>query len=232
MNEAEVQETLKSCDAMFEGHVVFTKKEIPAGSGNWVYRHGDTYVNKDEAFWLPSHLWQLSVETADRLVGKRIDVIVGPEKGAIGFAPMVAVNLTWKQDQKLLPPWGEVAACYSEKEGEEKMVIKRVFSGHIEDYPGCRVWIAEDIGNSGSSARKSVRAARACGAEVVGVSFIAARRILTSDDMDGVPVEWLTLVEGEMWPEEDCPLCKKNGVKSVSTSVGKGADFLKRIGSA
>lgn len=229
MSEQAVKDLLMKCGAICEGHFVFTKKEIPPGSGKWAYFHGDTYVNKDQAYWLPSNLAVLANEIAKRLVGRRIDVIVGPEKGAIGLAPLVALALTEIQHKELLPPWGEVAACFAEKVGEEAMAIKRVFSEHLKDNP-LNLWVAEDIGNSGSSARKTVRAIKDIGSIPVGVSFLAARRIITPDDMDGVPVEWLTLVEGEMWPEDDCPLCKEDGFESVSLTAGKGQDFLKRKG--
>jgi len=228
LSDEQISRTFTDCHAIYDGHVVFTKKEIPAGSGKWAYFHGDRYVDKCELIWLPTNLNKLARETARRLVGKKIDVIVGPEKGAISLATLVAIHLTEMQDSALLPAWGEVAACFSEKVGTEKMEIKRVFAEHIRNNPGCNVWICEDIGNSGSSARKTVIAARELGANVVGVSFLGVRRLITSDDMDGVPVEWLIMIKGLMWPEDECALCKRDGVGSVSLTVGKGEDFLKR----
>ncbi len=232
MNEKEVVQILSDIGAIKKGHFVFTPKEIPPGSGKYENFHGDTYVDKDETFWLPHYLIKIAHEIAHRLVDKKIDIIVGPEKGAIGLAPLIANRLNEIQNMELLPLYwgGNIAAAYSEKDGQDKMIIKRCFAKHIKEHPGCNVWIAEDIGNSGSSARKTVQAAQELGANVVGVSLIAARKKLTSEDVGGVPVEWLALVEGEIWPEDSCPLCEKNGFKSVRTDVGHGKNFLKRKG--
>jgi len=229
MTESEVRKTLEECGAIFNGHVVFTKKEIPPGSGNWFYFHGDSYVSKEMLYLRPAHMQMLAEEIARRLIGKKIDIIVGPALGAIGLAPMVANALTAIQHESLVPTFG-VASCFAEKVGEEAMAIKRIFANYIKQVPGINIWITEDIGNSGSSARKTVRAARELGANVVGVSFLATRHVLTPDDMDGVPVDWLAQFEVEMWPEDECPLCEKHGFRSVSRFFGKGENFLKRKG--
>lgn len=231
MKEAKILKMLSDIGAIKKGHFVFTPKEIPPGSGNWQHFHGDVYVDKDETFWRPKILQKLALETAKRLVGKKIDVIIGPEKGAIGLAPLIATALNEIQNCEFLPLYwggGDIAAGYSEKDGQDKMIIKRCFARHIKDHPGCNVWIAEDIGNSGSSARKTVHAAQELEANVVGVSLIAARKELTPEDVGGVPVEWLVLVKGNMWPEDDCLLCAKDGPESVHTDVGHGKNFLKR----
>ena len=230
MSDDRAIQLLKQCGAIYDGHVVFTKKEIPPGSGKWEYFHGDRYVNKDVAYLFPQTLYRLAYMTAQRLVGKKIDVILGIEKGAIAIAPMTAVALTALQYNILLPDWGEVASCFAEKDGEEKMVIKRVFREFLLAKPGLNVWITEDIGNSGSSARKCVRAVRELNQNPIGVSFLVVRKIITADEMDGVPVDWLTLVEGNMWPEDECLKCKEEGIESVSQTVGKGEDFLRRKG--
>lgn len=227
---------IESCGAVKNGHFVLTPKEIPPGSGNWRDFHADVYVNKDEAYWTPMELRVMARQMILPYIGKKVDAIVGPEKGAISLATLASLELTELQDPELLPPSGCIHACWAEKEGKERMIIGRIFKEHILSMPGCKVLIVEDIGVSGSSARKTVLAAQELGAEVIGVAFIAIRKKLTEDDLAGAKPTWLLFIPINMWPEkpeegeEPCPMCREDGMASVSLSIGKGKEFYQREG--
>jgi len=228
--------SLERCNAYAVGHFVLTPKEVPPGSGNWVNFHANSYVNKDEAYWTPTELKILAHEIALQYVGQRVDVVVGPEKGAISLATLVALELADLQDSSLLPPSGCVHACWAEKVGAEEMVIGRVFGPHIKGMPDCKVLVVEDIGVSASSARKTILAAQKLGAEVIGVAFITLRTEVTEADLAGVKETCLLFVPIDKWLEEPgpdgepCPMCQQDGFESVSLTIGKGKEFLIRKG--
>lgn len=219
---------LQACGAIKDGHFVLTPKKV---GDEWKNFHAGVYVDKDAAYWQSVVLWRLAYLIARHYVGIPIDVVIGPEMGAVGLAPMVAIHLTMIQEPELLPPWGCVASCWANKDGVEQMAIKRgAFIAPIQENPGLRALVAEDIGTSGGSALKTITAARNLGMIVEHVSFLAARQEFSAEDLGGAAPYWLVLAELEKWPEESCPLCHAAGPESVDLRVGKGLDFLRRIG--
>jgi orotate phosphoribosyltransferase len=197
-----IQEILEETGAVLSGgHFVYT-------SG----LHGDTYVNKDAVYSDVVAMQEIGYQLALALPWRRAQVVLGPAVGGALLSQWVAYTLSARQ--------GSVLAAYADKEGDG-FVIKR---GYDKLVAGKRVLIVEDILNTGGSAQKTVLAARAAGAEVIGVAAIVNRGGVTAESL-GVPsLHSLLDVTLQTYHREECPLCR-DGVP-VNTEIGHGAAFV------
>ena len=119
---------------------------------------------------------------------------------------------------------------YDIKTGTRR-VLKR---GYDQLVRGKRCLIVEDIINSGATVMKVIEAILKAGGKVVGVGALCNRSggKVTSDTLRVAELFSLLDISMEMIPEADCPICKKKGPQSVRTDLGKGKEFLQRIGIA
>lgn len=203
MNEDQVLETLQKVGAFRAGHFVFT-------SG----RHSDTYVNKDALYPYTRDTSALCEEMAARFKGAGVEAVIGPAVAAAILAQWVAYHLSEVLGH-------EVFASYADKDGQGGFVIKR---GYDKLISGKKVLIVEDLTTTGGSILKVVAAAKAAGAEVVGVAVLCNRGGVTAEQV-GVPrLESLVRVELDSWAAPECDLCKRE--IPVNTDVGHGKDFL------
>jgi orotate phosphoribosyltransferase len=143
-----VEELLKESGALLEGHFLLT-------SG----RHSQFYVEKFRLLEQPCVTSALCAEIARRFANDNIECVVGPVTGGIILAFETGRHLG-------------VRAVYAERgEGGQGFVFRRGFSFK----PGERVLVVEDIVTTGGSVLQVVEAARAAGAEVVGVGLLVDR---------------------------------------------------------
>jgi len=211
-------------------HFVYTPKEVPPGSGIWKWFHGPDYVAKEVALEDPLITEEAAKFLAEQFRGQKIDLVIGPELGAIILAHEVAFQLTKIQPRELIPvEWGCVRNLYAEKKDREQkgtlMVIRRGFDKRI---PGRNVLVTEDVLTSGGSARRTVEAVQALGGKVVGLAVLCNRGNVQPEAVGNVPITAIFEVQMPMYPVEEGSLCAA-GVQ-VRTDFGKGADFLKRKG--
>lgn len=123
---------------------------------------------------------------------------------------------------------GNLDVVFMEKVGTRR-VIKRGYGKHVK---GKRCLIVEDVINSGATVVKTRDAVvQACG-EVTGIGCLCNRSggKVTAQTL-GVPELFSLLdVSMEMFKEDECPICQKRGRGSVRLDLGKGKEFLARIG--
>ena len=205
MNEDQVLEVLQKVGAFRGGHFVFT-------SG----RHSDSYVNKDALYPYTHETSQLCKEIANRFKDKGVEAVIGPAVAAAIMAQWTASHLTDMLGK-------EIYATYADKDGSGGFVIKR---GYDKLISGKKTLIVEDLTTTGGSVRKVVAAARAAGADVVGVAVLCNRGGVTAASVDVPVLDALVKVELDSWDEVDCDLCKR--AIPVNTDVGHGKDFLAR----
>ena len=62
---------------------------------------------------------------------------------------------------------------------------------------------------------------------MVSLVALCNRGRVTDEMIGGVPIFSLLDVEMEMFPEEECPVCKEKGPDSVRIDLGKGAEWLR-----
>lgn len=180
-------------------------------------RHGREYVNKDAVYPHTEMTSELCRMMAEPWRGQGVTAVVGPALGGIILSQWVAHHLSRMEGK-------EVAGVYAEKnESEDGFVIRR---GYDKFLKGQRVLVVEDVITTGMSVARAVEAARAVGAQVVGVAALCNRGGISAKDLGDVPkLSALVEVKLDSWDAEECPLCKAS--KPVNTSVGKGAQFLK-----
>lgn len=186
--------------------------------GHFVYAsglHGDAYVNKDALYVDPLYMEDIGRMLAEEC--PQPQAVLGPAVGGALLAQWVARAYS-SEDALYRYPMPPV---YADKDGDE-FVIRR---GYDKIIAGKRVLVVEDILNTGGSARKTVAAARAVGAEVIGVGAICNRGGVTAESL-GVPsLHSLLDVTLQTYPRDECPLCRR-GVP-VNTEIGHGAAFVK-----
>lgn len=207
MNEQKILGMLREVNAIITGsHIVYT-------SG----KHGSAYVNKDAVYPYTDKVSELCKEIAKFFANEEVEVVVGPEKGAIILSQYVARYLSCMTGC-------EVLAVYAEKTEGGGFIIKR---GYDKLIAGRNVLVVEDILTTGGSAKKVIEATRALGGNVVGLGVICNRGGIRPEDVGGVPGLFaLVNIELDAWDEATCPLCEQN--VPVNTDVGKGREFLAR----
>jgi len=129
-----------------------------------------------------------------------------------------------RQDQLVL------LASFSEKVGTRR-VIKRGYDKHVK---GKRCLIVEDVINSGITVVKTRDAVLTAGGEVIGVGALCNRSggKVTAETLMAPELLSLLDLDMQMYPEDECPICKERGLKSVRIDLGKGKEFLARKGLA
>jgi len=108
-------------------------------------------------------------------------------------------------------------------------ILRRGYDKIVE---GKRCLVVEDIINSGATVGKTIGAIKAAGGEVVGVGALCNRSggKVTAGNLCVPELFSLLDLQMEMFKEDECPICKEKGPESVRTDLGKGKEFLIRMG--
>ena len=117
---------------------------------------------------------------------------------------------------------------YQEKVGTRR-VLRRGYDKFVKGKP-CLV--VEDIINSGITVQKTISAVKNAGGDVVAVGALCNRSggKVTAQTLCVPSLFSLLELDMKMYPEDECPICREKGPKSVRTDLGKGKDFLTRKG--
>jgi len=112
-----------------------------------------------------------------------------------------------------------------------RRVLKR---GYDKIVSGKRCLIVEDVINSGLTVEKTIKAVNTAGGIVVGVGCLCNRSGGRVNAQTLAVPELFSLLDldMQMFREEDCQICKERGIESVRTDLGKGKEFLARMGKA
>lgn len=212
--DAEVKVIFSKMGAIIPNdHFVYTKK-----SDGWY--HGSTYVNKDALYPYVKEISRLCLKLSSFFCEDDIRVVVGPTMGGIVLSQWVAY---WLQNEAQA-----VHAVFAEEENDYR-ILKR---GYDKIVSGKNCLVVEDIINSGGTVKKTIGAIERAGGKIAGVGTLCNRSGgKVTDETLGVPklISLLNL-NMAMHKEEDCPICKKHGQESVRIDIGKGKEFLARIG--
>ena len=152
--------------------------------------------------------------------------------GTVGFRELSAngaVKIESEPDH--LGDFGSsVKITFSTKVGTRR-VIKR---GYAKLVKGKRCLIVEDVINSGLTVIKTRDAVLQAGGEVIGVACLCNRSggKVTAETLMVPELLSLLDLDMQMYPEDECPICKERGLKSVRIDLGKGKEFLARKGLA
>lgn len=206
-------------------HFVYTPKEGK-------YFHGSDYVSKE----LLSRTSEVRNRVAEVIAvycferynrkGVAINTVTGPELGVLLFLPSIADKLAelFKRETISVP-------C--EKKDRDNPETEFFFRGiYQSDIRNKCVLVVEDVLTSGGSARRVIEAVRKLDGNVAGLVALCNRGGVTSETigLGGAPIFSLVNIDMKMYPEEQCLICRQRGPESVRTDLGKGLDFLNRIG--
>lgn len=116
---------------------------------------------------------------------------------------------------------------YQSKVGTRR-VIKRGYDIHVNGKNCLKV---DDVTSSGETMKKTEDAIIKRGGRVVGAGVLCNRSGgKVSEKTLGTPFFSLLDIDLPTYKEEECPICREKGVQSVRTDLGKGKEFLARIG--
>ncbi len=109
-----------------------------------------------------------------------------------------------------------------------RRVIRRGYDRHVT---GKKCLIVEDIINSGETVRMTIDAVKRAGGEVLGVACLCNRsgKKVSAETLIVPELVSLLDLDMKMFKEEECPICREKGKRSVRTDLGKGKEFLDRL---
>lgn len=198
-------------------HLVYTPKE-----GGWF--HGSEYVNKDMISKHPFLLATCAREMSNnRTLSILFDVVAAPAVGAIFWGGLLALARSEHLKDR------EILALYAEKEfpnpDDKAQFIFSFRKPYLPDIKDKRVLVAEDVTNSGMSAKKMIEAVEKAGGIVQGVAAICNRfGQKVRDFLQPHTLYPLIDVSMKMWHESECPLCQQ-GIP-INMNLGKAKDWM------
>lgn len=178
MSDRELIDIFKDRRALLEGHF-----KLSSGL------HSDTYLQCAKVLEDPRVGEQLCRRLAEKWVGTRVDVVVGPAMGAV----VMAYEL------------GRALGCrglFAERR-DGQMMLRRGFVVEPDEH----VMVVEDVVTTGKSTREVVAVLEQVGCTVVGVSSLVNRS--GTNPFDPLRFESLLTVTPETWQPEACPLCAR-----------------------
>lgn len=198
---------LKKAKAVFtDDHFVYT-------SG----KHGKTYVNKDAIYPHTFASSKIGEIFAEKYMDTDLDIIVSPALGAIILSQWTAYHLSKLKHKEIL-------GIYTEKTGDKNQILTRGYDKLVKNK---KILIIEDIVTTGGSIKKVIKTVTDAKGIVIGACAIVNKDPKNIDTKNiGVPFNFLTIVDTEVFNEKDCPMCKAN--IPINIELGHGKEFLEK----
>ena len=178
-------------------------------------KHAKLYVNKDYIFPHIKHISRIGEIIAQKYKDSQVDVVAGPSMGGIILSQWTAYHLGLLKDEEIL-------SVYTEKQPDKDQIFTRGYGQFVK---GKNVLVVEDIVTTGGSVKKVIASVEKEGGKVVAAcSIVNKDPVNINPEFIGVPFDYLTIVDVDVYDEKGCPLCKK-GI-SINTTLGHGKKFL------
>ncbi len=178
-------------------------------------KHAKSYVNKDFVYPHTKYISRIAEIIAEKFKDSGAEVVAGPSMGGIIMSQWTAHHLSQLTGR-------EVLSVYTEKQPDKGQAFTRGYDKYVA---GKKVLVVEDIVTTGGSVKKVVETVKAAGGEVVAAcSMVNKDPEHINPEFMGVPFEYLTVVDMDVWEEADCPLCQE-GVP-INTQLGHGKQYL------
>ena len=184
-------------------------------------KHGRTYIKFDQALTRPTHqdMILLCQLMALKFLRSGVEVVIGPERGAVILAELVAEELSKMMGREIrsFPALKIDDGEFDITDPEAPAVIM-----------GRKVLVVEDTINKGTNTRKVVRLVRGYDGNVIGVAALWNRGGVSEGDIYDVP-RLYSLVNQlfDSVDENVCSACKRKW-PPVNTEYGHGREFLER----
>lgn len=177
--------------------------------------HGSGWIDKDAIYPHTERVEALCRQLARLVEDRGIEVVCGPATGGLIIAEWTAHELG------VLSTFTEhEAPTGSESRG--KFVLRH---GYDHLIAGKRVFVVDDIVNTGHSIRQTIDAVRAAGGIVVLAGTLVSRGNVGSAGLGVEDYVYLLEYKIPAWRAADCPLCKQ-GVP-VNVNYSHGAEFVR-----
>ncbi len=178
-------------------------------------KHAPTYINKDYVYPHTKYVSRITKIIAEKYKEIDIEVVAGPSIGGIILAQWTAHHLSLLKGKEIL-------SVYTEKQPDKDQIFTRGYGAYVK---GKNVLIVEDIVTTGASLKKVIDSVIKEGGKVLATcSIVNKDPININPEFIGVPYDYLTIVDVDVYEEENCPLCK-DGVP-INTTLGHGKRFL------
>lgn len=158
-------------------------------------------------------------QQAQRFLEREVEIVVSPPGAGIPIAHGFADYLSIVGNRP-------VKAVYTEFDRQIARDVPMDLGPFRSKIEGQKVGLIEDITTTGGSAKRMIVAIQEI-AEIIGLSVIADRGGVTSDDLCGVSLSALVKIAMESWVDSECPLCTES--KPVSGKYGKGRSWVSTI---
>lgn len=177
MNPTEVLSVLEEHGAILRGHFALS-------SG----RHSDLFIQKFRVLEHPRLAQSFGAAIGD-LFDNDFSTVASPAVGAVvlGFSTALAAGARFIFAERV----------------DDVMQFRRGFAIGSRE----RVLVVEDVITTGGSAAEVVAAARAAGADVIGVGALIDRGDPARPSDIGAPLRALVQLQVRSWDPETCPLC-------------------------
>jgi orotate phosphoribosyltransferase len=176
--------------------------------------HGSGWIDMNAIYPHTERVQALCQHLGTLMRDRGVEVVCGPATGGLIVAEwtshaMGVLSTFAEHDQ---PKPGELRG---------RFVLRRGYDHLVE---GKRVFVVDDIVNTGHSIRQTIAAVCAAKGDVVAAGALVTRGNVQADGL-GV-TEFVYLLEHLIpaWPANQCPLCR-SGVP-INTNYAHGADFL------
>lgn len=183
--------------------------------------HAEIYLNADRIFPDASRMayfydfWKdcfFSSSSPER----HPEVVVGPATGG--------VYLIGGLSQRLIAQGIYVQAVWADKDGKQFALERSRFASTVR---GKRVLVVEDVMTTAKSIKKTIKAVRQAGGEVVGVAcMVNQTRAVTVRSLDVPVLHVAWQLDVKNYSSKNCPFCAEN--RPIVTNIGHGAEFQEK----
>ncbi len=178
-------------------------------------KHAPLYVNKDYIFPHIKYISRIAEIIAQKYKDSEVDVVAGPSMGGIILSQWTAYHLGLLKGKEIL-------SVYTEKQLDKNQIFTRGYGQFVK---GKNVLVVEDVVTTGGSVKKVIKSVENEGGKVVSAcSIVNKDPVNINPSFIGVPFDYLTIVDVDVYEEKDCPLCKA-GVP-INTELGHGKKYL------
>jgi orotate phosphoribosyltransferase len=176
--------------------------------------HGSGWIDKDAIYPHTERVEHLCRNLGKLVRDRQIDVVCGPATGGLIIAEWTSHELGClsafaDHDQ---PKPGEIRGKFVLRRGYDHLVTAK------------RVFVVDDIVNTGHSIRQTITAVRAAGGNVIAAGALVSRGNVGAAGLGVGELVYLLEYKIPAWPAAECPLCKSGN--PVNLQYAHGADYV------
>ncbi|MBI2031134.1 MAG: phosphoribosyltransferase [Candidatus Levybacteria bacterium] len=160
-------------------------------------RHSDSYLEKRNLYLHTQETSELCLMIANDFKDKGVEIVVGPERGGMILACLVASFLTKMTGKDILDIFAQKKANRFEfHRGQADLICDR------------NVLVVDDILTTGGSVKEVINSVKLAGGSITGLSVLCNRGDVKPKDIGIDRINALVKIKMESWSQAECGLCK------------------------